>query len=208
MTMTNQFDSKGGEQNIAQGDHAIGKQVNVTQTVIGDGNIFSATGNLTVNQGVPPEVFAQYVKELGATEQLVKSFLSTLLEREVPRDQWDTKLQEIAITHKKMLQGLNEPRQATDMRWVQSRQAVEAGNYAKALSLYEQSLRISQEIGDRTGEGAALNNIGQIYYMQGNYVSALRYLEQSLAIHYMLGDKASEAATLNNIAQLHLCTGN
>ncbi len=206
--MTNHFTSKGGEQNIAQGENAIGKQENTAQPVSGDGNIFSGTGNVTVNQGVPPELLAQYAEELGETKQLVKSFLSTLREREVPRDQWDKTLREIAVTHKKMLQGLNEPRQATDMRWVQSRQAVEAGNYAKALALYEQSLRISREIDDRAGEGAALNNIGQIYYMQANYAKALRYLEQSLAIHYMLGDKASEAATLNNIAQLHLCTGN
>lgn len=82
------------------------------------------------------------------------------------------------------------------------------GDSATALKYLEQSLRITQEIGNRAGEGAALNNIGQIYYMQGNYVSALCYLEQSLTIHRMLGDKASEVATLNNIAQLYLCTGN
>ena len=37
----NYFDNKGSDQNIGQGDRAIGKQENVTQEVRGDGNIFS-----------------------------------------------------------------------------------------------------------------------------------------------------------------------
>jgi tetratricopeptide (TPR) repeat protein len=51
--MGDTFDSKGGEQNIAQGDHATGKQENVTQELRGDGNISSGTGNVTVNQVLP-----------------------------------------------------------------------------------------------------------------------------------------------------------
>lgn len=37
----NRFDSKGGEQNIAQGDHSIGQQNSITQHVDGDGNIIA-----------------------------------------------------------------------------------------------------------------------------------------------------------------------
>ncbi len=44
--MSSHFNSKGGGQNIAQGENAIGRQENVTQTVIGDGCIFSGTGDL------------------------------------------------------------------------------------------------------------------------------------------------------------------
>ena len=49
----NQFDSKGGPQNIAQGDHAIGQQNNsgcVKQTIIGDGNIAAGSGNVSIGQ--------------------------------------------------------------------------------------------------------------------------------------------------------------
>lgn len=183
------------------------------QRIWGSGNIVAGRdatlNNYYVNNyyGISEERFDELKDQLSITELALRNFFKMLEEKQVPRDDLDSKLREIAVTHKKMLKGLNEPRQVSDTRWVQSRQAVEAGNYAKALSLYEQSLRISLEIGDRMGEGAALNNIGQIYYMQRDYANALRYLEQSLAIHYMLGDKASEAATLNNIAQIHLCTG-
>jgi hypothetical protein len=47
--MTNQFHNSGeGEQNVAQGDGAVGKQENNTQHVKGNANIFSNTGNVTI----------------------------------------------------------------------------------------------------------------------------------------------------------------
>ncbi len=45
---TNTFESSGGEQNIAQGDHAIGKQVNIKQDVQGGGNIVAGSGPVHV----------------------------------------------------------------------------------------------------------------------------------------------------------------
>jgi tetratricopeptide (TPR) repeat protein len=71
--------------------------------------------------------------------------------------------------------------------------------YSEALSLYEQSLDIRREIGDKEGEGTTLNNISQIYEARGDYSAALTYLEQSLAIRREIGDKAGEGVTLNNI---------
>ena len=79
--------------------------------------------------------------------------------------------------------------------------------YAKALSLFEQSLSISHEIGDRKGEAKSLNNISQIYKAQGEYDKALDYLEQSLPICREIGDKQVEGVTLNNIAAIYLAKG-
>ena len=56
------------------------------------------------------------------------------------------------------------------------------GDYDKALAYLEQSLKIRQQIGDRSGEGTTLNNISQIYDARGDYDKALAYLEQSLKI--------------------------
>ena len=47
------------------------------------------------------------------------------------------------------------------------------GNYSQALPLFEHSLKISQEIGDKYGEGTTLNNISQIYDARGDYDTAL-----------------------------------
>jgi tetratricopeptide (TPR) repeat protein len=63
-------------------------------------------------------------------------------------------------------------------------------------------LRIQQEIGDRQGEGATLNNISQIYDAKGDYDTALRYLEQSLRIQQEIGDKRGAGVTLHNMAKI------
>ena len=246
------------------------------------------------NSGVDSVLFAQYVKELGATEQVVNSFFGTLLKQKVPRDQWDSKLREIATTHKELLVRLATV-QSEDPEVVRLKQeagqAIEAGDYAKAekllnqaeardlkaieelkqaarqrrisvaatnaeqaelqrvqlryekaaqywqkaaallpegekkdrglylskagydlhriaeyqkaLPLFEQSLAISQEIGDRAGEGTTLNNISQIYDARGDYDTALKYLEQSLAIRQEVGDRAGEAVTSWNIGHIY-----
>ena len=45
----------------------------------------------------------------------------------------------------------------------QGTQLLHAGRYQEALAIFEQALVICQEIGERQGEGAILNNIGKIY---------------------------------------------
>lgn len=77
------------------------------------------------------------------------------------------------------------------------------GNYPLALSLYRRSFVVSQEVGDKSGEGTTLNNISQIYFNHGDYESALSYLNQSLAIRQEVGDKSGEGSTLNNISQIY-----
>ena len=282
--MTNQFDSKGGEQNTGIGDHAIGKQVN---NYYGD---------------IPPAVFAEYAGKLAVTDSALASFFKILEEQQVPPGDLDSKLREIAGQYKELLLRL-ETVQSEDPQVVrlkdEARQAIELGEYAKAeellnqaeardvqafeqleanakrdmeaarkrrisaaatnadqaraqrvqlryakaaaywqqatallpeeskrerslylheaaydldyiapryteaLSLYEQSLHIRQEIGDRAGEGTTLNNISQIYRAKGNYDKALKYLEQSLVLFREIGDRVYEGRTLNNIGRIY-----
>jgi len=78
------------------------------------------------------------------------------------------------------------------------------GDYETALTYLKQSLAIMQQIGDKAGEGATLNNISQIYDAQGDYETALTYLKQSLAIRQQIGDKAGLCATLFNMGHIHL----
>jgi tetratricopeptide (TPR) repeat protein len=81
------------------------------------------------------------------------------------------------------------------------------GNYDTALGYMKHALTIQQQIGDREGEGATLNNISQIYQAQGDYETALGYLKQALTIQQQIGDKASEGATLNNISTIYQAQG-
>ncbi|MGB2747794.1 MAG: tetratricopeptide repeat protein, partial [Thiofilum sp.] len=55
---------------------------------------------------------------------------------------------------------------------------------------------------DKSGEGATLNNISQIFRARGDYDTALRYLQQSLAIRQEIGDKYGLCATLINMGHI------
>ena len=87
------------------------------------------------------------------------------------------------------------------------KQFVHLGEYEKALDYLEQSLAIRQDIGDKSGEGATLNNISQIYKARGDYQTALSYLEKSLAIRQEIGDVAGMCATKFNMGHIQLQKG-
>jgi len=81
------------------------------------------------------------------------------------------------------------------------------GDYDTALQYLERSLKISQEIGDKSGEGTTLNNISQIFKARGDYDTALQYLERSLKISQEIGDIAGEAVTRFNMARIYETRG-
>ena len=64
-----------------------------------------------------------------------------------------------------------------------------------------------RELGDRSGEGKTLGNIGIVYRSLGDYPQALDYYEQSLAIMRELGDRSGEGATLIGIGNIYLLLG-
>ena len=298
----NRFESNGGTQNTGQGTGAIGQQNNtaVTQEVRGDGNIFSGTGDVTVNKyyDISEVRFDELMDHLCITDLALRNFFKILEENQVPRDDLDNKLREIAGQYKELLLRLetvqSEDPQVQRLK-EEAGQAIEAADYAKAeellnqaeardvqaieqleeaikqqqdavrqrrisaaasnvdnaklqriqlryakaaeywqkaaallpedqkqdrayylneagydfhrvsryneaLPLFEQSLAIGRELGDKAGEGSTLNNISQSYDARGDYTTALTYLEQSLVIMQEIGDKAGEGATLNNLA--------
>ncbi len=87
-------------------------------------------------------------------------------------------------------------------------QNVAQDDYAVALSHLEQSLAISQELGDKKQERMTLNRISYLHKNHGNYAGAVNYLEQSLIISREIGDKKQERTTLNHISCLHRKQGN
>ena len=73
------------------------------------------------------------------------------------------------------------------------------GNYSQALKYQKNSLKITENIGDKGGIAKALNDIGIIYYYQGNYPLALNYYQHSLKIKEEIGDLEGAAKSLGNI---------
>ena len=81
------------------------------------------------------------------------------------------------------------------------------GGYDKAINYYQQSLAISQEIGDRNGEGKSLNNLGNAYHSLREYQRAIDYHQQSLAIAQPIGDRHGEGSSLGNLGVAYYSLG-
>jgi tetratricopeptide (TPR) repeat protein len=81
------------------------------------------------------------------------------------------------------------------------------GDYPAAHALYEQSLTMRRELGDRRGVGAVLNNQGLLAYEQGDYAAARVLHEESLAIDRELGDRWGVAISLVHLGGLAMMQG-
>ncbi len=77
------------------------------------------------------------------------------------------------------------------------------GNIPVALEYYEKSMKIQEEIGDKSGLANSLNNIGFIYKQRGDVKKALGYWNKSLKIRQEINDKAGIANSLNNLGLIY-----
>jgi tetratricopeptide (TPR) repeat protein len=74
------------------------------------------------------------------------------------------------------------------------------GDYSAAREFYEQALVIAREIGDRSGEGLVLGNLGWIAGVKGDYTTAHDYSERQLRISRQVGNRHLEAYALINLS--------
>ena len=77
------------------------------------------------------------------------------------------------------------------------------GKQEEALKYYEQALAIRREVGNRSGEGTTLNNLGVVYDALGKKEEALKYYEQALASSREVGNRSGEGTTLNNLGKVY-----
>ncbi len=77
------------------------------------------------------------------------------------------------------------------------------GRYGDALEKYEESLQIKKRIGDVSGEGKSLHQIGNINYYTGSYDQALEKYKEALEISKRIGDVSGEAASLHQIGMIY-----
>jgi tetratricopeptide (TPR) repeat protein len=68
--------------------------------------------------------------------------------------------------------------------------AQDTGEYDEARQLYQQSLKILQELGDKSGVSSSLHNLGMLSQYTGEYDEARKLYQQSLEIKQELDDKS------------------
>ena len=81
------------------------------------------------------------------------------------------------------------------------------GDFDKSMKKFSGALEQSGELGDKSGIGQSLNNIGNIYYHKGEYDQALDYYNRSLKIWEELGNKSGIGKSLNNIGVIYVYKG-
>ena len=81
------------------------------------------------------------------------------------------------------------------------------GDYDTAHNLYEQSLHIKEELGNRAGMAATYHQLGMLAQARGDYDTAHNLYEQSLHIKEELGNRAGMAATYHQLGMLAQARG-
>jgi len=76
--------------------------------ITGNGNKINKTVNKTVIQGIPPEEYIRLAKDLGVTENAIKNFFKIIEQKEVPKEDWDFTLRQIATRHKELQSRLKQ----------------------------------------------------------------------------------------------------
>jgi non-specific serine/threonine protein kinase len=74
------------------------------------------------------------------------------------------------------------------------------GDYARATALYEESLALDRELGDKQGIAISLNNLGIVAYLHGDYERAPALLHEALLLSRDIGAKTVMAETLEPLA--------
>ncbi|MEO8346217.1 MAG: tetratricopeptide repeat protein [Betaproteobacteria bacterium] len=80
--------------------------------------------------------------------------------------------------------------------------AWQQGDFPAARAMFEASLIIRRELGDRRGIAATLNNLGNVACSQADYPRARALGEESLALLRELGNRSGVAASLSNLGNV------
>lgn len=83
----------------------------------------------------------------------------------------------------------------------------DAGHYAEAQALLEQSLREIDAIGDRRARANSLDSLGRVVFELGQYDDARRYHGECLMVAEELGDKVNAVDALDGFTRLAVAAG-
>ncbi|WP_375328462.1 tetratricopeptide repeat protein [Microcystis sp. BLCC-F210] len=81
------------------------------------------------------------------------------------------------------------------------------GQYEKAIAYHQQSLEISEAMGDQQEVAISLGNLGNCYNCLGQYEKAIAYHQQSLEISKEIGYRQGVAISLANLGNCYNCLG-
>ena len=81
------------------------------------------------------------------------------------------------------------------------------GHWGQAIDLHQTALAAARDVGDRLGEAAALNDLGDILHLTGDYPAAVGRLNRALELYRDLGNRLGEANTISYLGLIQRLTG-
>jgi tetratricopeptide (TPR) repeat protein len=90
----------------------------------------------------------------------------------------------------------------SSLRYELARLCVTRGELERALALYQESLELSEQIGDLQGKTALLHQMAGVYVTRGELERALSLYQESLGLYEQIGDLQGVAASLHNMANI------
>ena len=96
-----------------------------------------------------------------------------------------------------------EKKQRADSLLQEGIQQQQSDQFEEALQSFQAARELFLEIGDRTGEGTVLNEIGRVHRVQSQYSQALDYYQQALVVNRAAGEPGEESIALNNIGAIY-----
>jgi ATP/maltotriose-dependent transcriptional regulator MalT len=106
-----------------------------------------------------------------------------------------------------MKQRSNDQREIARTLDQQGVEALFRGDYAVARALHEESLKLFQEIDDKSGIEMALNSLGCVTLVEGDFTAAWSFHEASLALARELGNYTIIARSLDNLGLVAFARG-
>ena len=111
-------------------------------------------------------------------------------------------LEKIIASHKKMGREKMKERLAISLRGT-GLTYYKLGNYPLALESHNKSLKIGEELNNKSLIAKSLHNIADVYFMLGNFSKALEWEFKSLKIKEQLNDKNSFASSKNSLGNIY-----
>ena len=136
--------------------------------------------NKSIIQGIPHQEYIRLAKELGVTENAVKNFFKIIEQKEVPKEDWDFTLRQIATRHKELQSRLKQFNLLVDPEIQELRlkaeEAINNGNYDRADIYLDKAFEKDMKLIDNRKLSAAENRIikGDSQMIRINYKKAVQ----------------------------------
>ncbi|GAK50704.1 tetratricopeptide TPR_2 [Candidatus Moduliflexus flocculans] len=149
---------------------------------------------ITNTQGISDETFQNLAKELGVRDIALKSFFKILEQQQVPIEDLDQTLREIAKRYKELLAQVNilqsDDPEIQNLK-SQAQHAIENGNFEEAEILFNQAItknlddaeRLQDSVEGHLLSAAAIKaTIGELKFTLLDYTESAKYAQQAIEL--------------------------